>query len=335
MKLKTKNKELGLPLFLPVYQPKSNLISLNELKNDFLIEGLILNSFFLYKDRETREKFKENLSIHNFIDFHGLIMTDSGAFQGLKRPLLLSNKKIVDFQKKIGSDIISPLDLISPPWEKYQIAKKKMCSTIKRIKEAKEIAGENILAGVQQGGRFLDLRDECLEEILKMGVKYVAIGSLVPFFNKNHDLYLIKKIIQKSRQMIGSDIPMHVFGAGDPLELPFLVLLGANIFDSSSYGHYAIGGWYMTSYGALSENQKDKIKDFNCDCPICRNNEINLIFSNKNLLAKHNLFCIFSTIEKIQKSIQSNKLNKLLSDVLEIHNQWFPNSKLKQSWLEK
>ena len=34
-------------------------------------------------------------------------MTDSGAFQQFSRALYLSNKKIVDFQRKIGADAIA------------------------------------------------------------------------------------------------------------------------------------------------------------------------------------------------------------------------------------
>ena len=106
------NKCFKLPMFLPVYQPKSNLISIEDLKNKFSIDGMIVNGFFLYKEAGVRALFESGSTLHQHIGFDGLIMTDSGAFQGLKRPLYLSNKKIVAFQDMIRADIVSPLDLI-------------------------------------------------------------------------------------------------------------------------------------------------------------------------------------------------------------------------------
>jgi len=81
---------------------------------------------------------------------------------------------------------------------------------------------------------------------MQMGVRYFGLGSLVPFFNKNHDLKFVGKVIMDAREAVGEEYPIHVYGAGDPLEIPFLVYFGANIFDSSSYAHYANSKFYMT-----------------------------------------------------------------------------------------
>jgi 7-cyano-7-deazaguanine tRNA-ribosyltransferase len=91
-------KSYELPLFLPVYQPKSNLVPIDDLKSKFAIDGMIVNGFFLYKDADVKAQFEAGQTLHRYIGFDGLIMTDSGAFQGLKRPLYLSNKKIVKFR---------------------------------------------------------------------------------------------------------------------------------------------------------------------------------------------------------------------------------------------
>lgn len=326
-------KRVKLPFFYPVYQPKSNLIPIDDIKHKYKAQGLILNSFFLYKDAEVKQRFDGEYSVHDHIDFHGLVMTDSGAFQGLKRPLYLSNKKIVKFQNLIQSDIISPLDLISPPFDSYPVAEKKLISTIKRIKEAKPLAQNGVLAGVQQGGRFLDLRKRSAEALVEMGLDYIAIGSLVPFFNKGHNFELIIKILKDARQIVGPDLPMHVYGAGDPLELPFLVELGADIFDSSSYGHYAIGGWYMTQYGALTKEQVDLANDYYCDCDVCEGkNSKEAIFGAQDQLAQHNLYTIYKTIETINQKRASGNLTAWLDEILEIHSKWFPDSLLMKSW---
>ena len=337
MKLRTlitkRKKNYKLPLFLPVYQPKSNLISIDDLKNKFSIDGMIVNGFFLYKDADIKEKFESGLTLHEFIGFDGLIMTDSGAFQGLKRPLYLSNKKIVKFQDMIKADIISPLDLISPPGDNYQTAEKKLVSTLKRMREAKSLTNNGILAGVQQGGRFLELRRKSMEGLMEIGVDYVAIGSLVPFFNKNHNLSTIIKILKDARAIAGHDLPMHVYGSGDPVEMPFLAALGTDIFDSSSYGHYAVGGWYMTLYGALRKEEKEKILEYDCQCDICNGlKDISDVFDDAGKLASHNLFVILHTVNRIREVLETDGLDRLLETILKKHEKWFPNSLLPQSW---
>lgn len=331
------NKSFSLPLFLPVYQPKSNLISIDDLKNKFSIDGMIVNGFFLYKDAAVKALFEGGLTLHQHIGFDGLIMTDSGAFQGLKRPLYLSNKKIVAFQDMIRADIVSPLDLISPPGDNHRTAEKKLESTLKRIREAKSLVANGILAGVQQGGRYLDLRRRSMEGLMEIGVHYIAIGSLVPFFNRNHNLSTIIKILTDARAIAGKELPIHVYGAGDPVELPFLAALGTDIFDSSSYGHYALSGWYMTLYGALRKEEKDKILEFQCRCGVCKELEdkredISRIFDDPGKLASHNLFVIIDTVNRVRRALEGDRLEPLLDTILKKHERWFPGSGLSQSW---
>jgi 7-cyano-7-deazaguanine tRNA-ribosyltransferase len=334
--LTRKEKRYPLPLFLPVYQPGSNLVPMTDLKNNHTIDGFIVNGFFLYKDAAVRETFASGLTLHQYIDFDGLIMTDSGAFQGLKRPLYLSNKKIVKFQDDIGADIVSPLDLISPPGDNFTTAEKKLNSTIKRIREAKSIVKNGILAGVQQGGRFLELRRRSLDALVETGVQYIAIGSLVPFFNRNHGLSTIIKILKDARAIVGEDLPIHVYGAGDPVELPFLAALGADIFDSSSYGHYAAGGWYMTPYGALKKQDKDKISAVDCPCAVCQETtDTGDVFADPAKLAAHNISVILHTIRRIRQALETDEMEKLLNGILTTHGQWFPESLLNRSWQEK
>lgn len=304
---------------------------MEEIKEKYPVKGFIMNGFFMYKQKEVKEKLLAGLDVHDYVDFQGMVMTDSGAFQGLKRPLYLDNKKIVAFQDQIGADIVSPLDLITPPGDNRTNAKGKMDATHKRIKQALPLVKNGILAGVQQGGKFLDLRRESMHALMEMQVKYVAIGSLVPFFNKNHNLEFVSKVIAEARSICG-ELPMHVYGAGDPLELPFLAAAGANIFDSSSYGHYAAGGWYMTPYGSLTGPELLQSTDWKCNCHVCRENEPEQVFSSQGLLAAHNLASIFETLETIRMQQEANSLENHLADLITKHMTWFPESDLQQSW---
>lgn len=320
---------LELPLAMPVYQPKELPLAMERWAPEFGVQALILNAFFLYKDRAVRQRFEAGLQIQEHIGFSGCIMTDSGAFQGLKRPLYLDNRKIVAFQDRIGADIISPLDLITPPWDKRSAAEGKLVATHKRVRQALDLAEHGVVAGVQQGGRFRDLRQQSTDHLLGLGIRYLALGSLVPFFNRDHSLTFVGEVIRDARQQVGPDLPMHVYGAGDPVELPFMAALGADIFDSSAYGHYARGGWYMTPYGALKE--LDRLDEWRCPCPACEDGTTGILGEPVRLGA-HNLHVVMATLSRIRVARQTGAMSALLEEVLERHGAWFPESGLPLSW---
>ena len=317
-----------LPLFLPVYEHKAPFIGIEELKRDFAVEGIITNAFLLYKDRPIHNRLIEQEDIKKYYGFDGLIVTDSGAFQGFQRPLLLSNKKIIAFQQEIGADVVSPLDVVTPPGENSTIAQKKMLSTLKRVREGLDLVKKCTLIGVQQGGRFMELRKKALEVLVTMGVEYIALGSLVPFFNRNHDLSFVCNVLSDARKIIPPEIPIHIYGAGDPVEIPFYAAFGADIFDSSSFAHYARDGWYMTPYGAV----KDR-KILNDMGEECFSHFIEDVENpDEKILARHNLYMIMLTFAKVRKALYEGTIHKFMDEIADINSMLFPNSKLKPSF---
>ncbi len=324
-----------LPLFLPVLGPG---FSVDEARREDFppFRGCMINAYFLYKQRELRRRFREGLTLREHVGFDGLLCTDSGAFQGFSRRLLLSNRDIVRFQDEIRTDIAAPLDLVTPPGDGREVAERKLATTQKRIAEALELAEHCIVAGVQQGGRFIDLRLRSVEELAEMGVEYLAIGSLVPFFNKNHDLGFVGRVIGEARRVIGPDVPIHVYGAGDPSELPFMAALGADIFDSSSYAHFAGGGWYMTPYGALRDPGPLLAGEHRCRCPVCAKAEkaggVGEVLADRAKLTLHNLWTIHESVEGIGAALDRGGLEGLTEKILRVHETWFPGSALPSSW---
>ena len=324
----------ALPLFMPVYQPRERVFQLAMEDTEVKIDGLIVNSFFLYKQRDLRKLLTTETDLPSYVGFDGLITTDSGAFQGFTRKLYLSNRDIVRFQDQIGSHVIAPLDLVTPPGDSRTIAEAKLEATQKRIREALSIAQRGVVAGVQQGGRFLDLRVRSVEELMEMGIEYLAIGSLVPFFNKNHDLKFAGQVIRDARRIAGRALPMHIYGAGDPVELPFFLALGATIFDSASYAHYANVGAYKTPYGALMGPGPLLAGEFACACPECRAEcDPAALFADKQRLSRHNLWTICKTVAHLRHLLETGEgLERYLATVLERHAVWFPQSALMHSW---
>lgn len=326
----SRNTVHRLPIFLPVYQPTRPEVSLDGWPGGPLLDGCIVNAFFLYKNRETRMELTEAGDLHDYIEFDRLIATDSGAFQGFTRRLYLKNSDIIRFQDSIGSDIVSPLDLVTPPGDNRSTAEGKLGATEKRIAQGMGMVERGVLAGVQQGGRFMDLRHRAVSFLRDLGVRYLALGSLVPFFGRNHDLTFVHAVARDARNVMGPGVPIHLYGAGDPCELPFLVASGISVFDSSSYGHFALGGWYMTPYGALKDLGPLFAGEYACSCPVCIEGLTGM--PSVPDLYRHNLWTIAATMAEINRRLDEGTLSLYLEEVLQVHSEWFPTSALVSSW---
>ncbi|MHC4250547.1 MAG: tRNA-guanine transglycosylase [Planctomycetota bacterium] len=317
---------------MPVFRPGTAVVGPGAWEGGPRIRGCMANAFFLYKDREMRRRFAEGLTLAEHLCFYGLLCTDSGAFQGFRGKLFLSNRKIVAFQDSIGTDIAAPLDLVTPPGDKRSVAERKLAKTQERIREGLAIAKGCLLAGIQQGGRFMDLRRRSVAELVEMGVEYLGLGSLVPFFNRNHDLGFVGRVIRDARAAAGPDLPIHVYGAGDPCELPFMAAMGADIFDSSSYAHFANSGWYMTPFGALATPGRLVAGEYACACPACSDASPEELFASRDALTLHNLWTICDTVDRMGEALREGRLDAMLEGVLARHTEWFPGSALASSW---
>ena len=226
--------------------------------------------------------------------------------------------------------MLAPLDLVTPPGDNRVTAEAKLRATETRIRQALTIVERGVLAGVQQGGRFPDLRHESSSVLRDLGVRYLALGSLVPFFTRNHDIRFVCSVAADARSVIGPDVPIHLYGAGDPCELPFLVASGVSIFDSASYGHFALGGWYMTPYGSLRDFGPLAAGEYRCACPACPAGMTE--FPGGDELIRHNLWTILTTVAEIGHRLDAGTLDAYLAEVLEVHGAWFPGSALGASW---
>ena len=108
-KLKTKSGTVETPLLFPVINPSIQPVPPRKLKNDFGFEAVITNAYILKKRFQSLPS--EN-GLHKFLDFDGVVMTDSGAYQILVYGNVeVSQAEIVDYQEHIGSDIATILDI--------------------------------------------------------------------------------------------------------------------------------------------------------------------------------------------------------------------------------
>ncbi len=310
-KLELIHGTIQTPAIMPVVNPSIELIPIKRLEEEFDVQILITNSYIIYTNEKFKEKAREK-SVRGLLNFSGPVMTDSGTFQAhVYGDIDIEAKEILKFQKEIGSDILTILDEFTEPHDSREIANKKVEKTVKRAKEAKKIhdslKGE--IAFPVQGSLFPDLRKYCAEVMGELGGGVYPIGGVVPLMEEYRFRELVE-VILASKKGLGPRGPVHLFGAGHPMLYSLAVLLGCDLFDSSSYAKYAKRGDMMYSSG--TKNIKN-IKYLGCECPVCTSHqaeELEYKFDKGDIapIAEHNLWVSFREIDRIKQAIMEGKL---------------------------
>jgi len=312
-KFTTKHGTVTTPNLLPVINPNKMLITPKEMKKLFGTEMIITNSYIIKKDKKLKEEAIKK-GVHKIVDFDGPIMTDSGTFQSyVYGDIKLDPLEIVEFQKNIGSDVGTILDVFGKPDQTRKEAEKGTKETLKRAKNSVEIKGEMALACTVQGSIYPDLRESCAKNLSKIDSDFFPIGGVVPLMENQRYTDLLKIIIS-SKKGLNPSKPVHLFGAGHPLIFPLAVALGCDFFDSSAYVKYANDGRMIFAEGTEKLEELDEIP---CNCPVCSKHtasELKKLDKKNRILqiAKHNLYISFTEIKKIRKAIKQGSLWELV-----------------------
>lgn len=312
-RLHTRQGELETPCLLPVINPRLITVSPRELYDVFGFRALITNSYIIRSDPKIREDALSR-GLHELLDFPGVIMTDSGTFQShMYGEVDLINKDIVAFQRDIGSDIGTVLDIFAEPdWSKERTAES-IEVTLERTKEAAELKGEMLLAGVVQGSIHPDLREMCAKRLSEMGVDVNPVGGVVPLMETYRFAELVDVIVA-AKKGLRPDRPVHLFGAGHPMLFALAVLLGCDMFDSASYAKFARDDRFMFLEGTF---RLADMKALECNCPACHGHDLEEIKAlppakRTALIARHNLWVSKMELERVKRAIMEGDIWELV-----------------------
>lgn len=305
--LETRHGRVTTPALLPVVNPRHAVIPAKDLGDRFGAQMLITNAYILGRS-ETRDEVLR-AGIHRFLGFPGAIMTDSGAFQShVYGSVDVTNPEVVDFQRRIGVDLGTMLDVFSEPDHDHARAALGVEETIRRAKEADSLRGEMALVGAVQGGLHADLRERCAREVSSLGVAACAIGGVVPLLEAYRFRDLVRVVIAAKRGLNPSK-PVHLFGAGHPLVFPLAALLGCDLFDSSSYAKYARDGRLLFPDGTRHAKE---LHETGCLCPVCVGHSAQAIAASETLRAEHNLHVCLGAIREVRRAIADGGLWELV-----------------------
>ncbi len=315
-KVKTKHGILDTPTLLPVVNPKILTLSMDELK-ECGAQGLITNSYIIYKNIELKE-IAEEKGVHELLNWNGPIMTDSGTFQShVYGEINMQPDEILNFQKKIGVDIGTVLDVFCEPETRFEEAKKELEETQNRIEEADKNKGSIFLAAPIQGGRHLDLRLEAAQMASKTGADVFPIGGVVPLMEKNNFEKLAEVIIASKK---GLDIskPVHLFGCGHPMLFALASFLGCDLFDSASYAKFASRDSLMFTWGTKNLDEIEEMPSEFSAAPGLTVKELKEMKkgNRQKIIAKHNLIVSFAEIRRVKQAIHDGLLWELVENRL-------------------
>ncbi len=301
---------------------------------------IILGNTFHLLLRPGMEVIKAHGTLHDFMNWHGPILTDSGGFQvwslqGLRKleekgvtfqspvdgsRIFLGPEQSMSIQMALGSDIVMAFDECTnwpSSWE--ETAQSMLISSRWATRCKDSYSGNGALFGIVQGGMFEDLRLDSLARLIETGFEGYAIGGL-SVGEPKQDMY---RIIEFLAPRMPQDKPRYLMGVGTPEDLVNCVARGIDMFDCVLPTRNARTGWLYTRNGVVKiRNSQFKMDtrpvDERCVCYTCqhysrsylqhlqRQNEI----LGARLCSLHNIHYYQNLMKRIRQAIEANEFDQ-------------------------
>ena len=330
--------KISTPTFMPVGTYGAiKAMAPDEVKN--LGAEIILGNTFHLSITPSTEIIEAHGDLHNFINWQGPILTDSGGFQVFSlgevrkitekgvffrspkdgSKIFMGPEESMQIQQKLGSDIVMIFDECTPyPCEKSAVDQSMQLSlrwAKRSLNEHQRLNNNNDLFGIVQGGMHEDLRLQSIESLVEMNFDGYAIGGLSVGEPKDE----MARILNYLPEKMPTNKPRYLMGVGTPSDLVEGVSLGIDMFDCVMPTRNARNGYLFTSIGVIkirnAKYKKDtRPLDQDCTCSTCLNysraylhhlqktNEI--LGSHLNTL--HNLHYYLELMRSIREAIKNN-----------------------------
>jgi queuine tRNA-ribosyltransferase len=188
--------------------------------------------------------------------------------------LMLTPESSVQIQKKLGADIIIPLDELLP----HDVSAKQMRKSFDRthrwqrrsFEEHRLNPKEQAMYGVNHGGIDIQLRKQSMNLLLRSQFDGIAIGGSLGSTRQE-----MVEMLTQLRDDIPISFPIHLLGIGDLPSLESTMHLGLDTFDSSYPTRAARHGTLFSQQGSIKidqakyRNQHTPIEE-GCSCYTCR-----------------------------------------------------------------
>lgn len=328
------------PLFMPVGTAASVKTLISEDLEELGVDAVITNMYHLLM-RPGIELVEDGGGLHDFMNFDGVIFTDSGGFQMIRKGFdkdldadrvkfksdhdgtvfEITPEKAIDMQKRLDSDVMMCLDHCPPYPAQEGEVREATERTTKWARKCSEEGGD--IFGISQGGVTPQLRRKSCEDMVEIGFQGYALGGL-SIGEPREDMY---HMIDIADDVYPDDRPRYLMGLGSPVEMLEAVERGVDIFDSAYPTRNARHRTVFTSHGTI-DIRKSRFKEDRrpleegCDCPIC--SEYTRAYINHlcradelawmRMTTVHNLHFILELMRGAREAIKSGSFEQFKSD---------------------
>jgi len=344
--LQTAHGEIRTPAFMPV-GTKATVKMLDPDEVRGLGAEIILGNTYHLHFRPGEDLIAELGGLHEFMQWDGPILTDSGGYQvfSLRDTIIRTDEEGVTFrsvydgaqerftpesvaeiQAKLGSDIAMCLDVCAPAGS-TDLEEAVRLTTIwaKRQRAAPRAEGQ-LLFGIAQGATDAELRRRSIAEIVDLDFDGHALGGLSvgeardPMF----------ETVADAAPLLPADKPRYFMGIGDPEGILEVIERGVDMFDCVLPTRMGRTGTALTSTGRLNLKKarfaRDQLPlDEDCDCPACSRftrayirhlvNQQELL--GLRLLTAHNLRFLLRLTAGARDAIENGKLAPFKAEALD------------------
>ena len=343
--LHTPHGDILTPVFAPVGTQASVKAVTPAQLNELGTSLVLANTYHLYL-RPGEELIAELGGLHDFMNWHHPLLTDSGGYQVYSQA---ANRRISDegvifrshidgsthhftpeksiaIQEKLGADIIMTFDECAPPYD-YAYNQQALMRTHKwaeRCLKSKK-RSDQAMFGIVQGGVFSDLRRKSAIFISSLDFPGHAIGGLSVGETKDE----MKSMLEIVNAVLPEDKPRYLMGVGTPEDLLNAVIRGVDIFDCVLPTRLARHNTAMVTKDKLNLSNAVFAKDSRpidntCTCYTCQHFSRaylrHLIVAKEmlsaTLLSIHNLHTLFEFVKEMRQSILDARFNDFVESFI-------------------
>lgn len=344
--LHTPHGDVEVPMFMPVGTNATvKCLSPEEIKS--LGAGVILANTYHLHLRPGEEIVKKAGGVHQFMNYDGPMLTDSGGFQvfSLQKTRKITEEgvefrniyngdkdmftpeKVIQIEEDIGADIIMSFDECIPYPVTHEYAKRSTERTIRWAKRGlmAHKREDQALFGIVQGGEFQDLREMCAKELAALDFPGYSIGGTS--IGEPKDVCF--RMIEDAIRYLPTNKPRYLMGVGSLDYILGGIERGVDMMDCVLPTRIARHGALMTSQGRINIRKAQYKDDFTpldpeCDCYTCKHYTKaylhHLFMCNeefgKRLNSIHNIRFLIKVVEGARKAIQEDRFKEYEEEIL-------------------
>jgi len=306
---------------------------------------IILGNTFHLMLRPGTDIIEQHGGLHEFMNWKGPILTDSGGFQvfslgkmskiteeGVRfsspvngEKIMLTPERSMEVQRSLNSDIVMIFDECTPYPASHKESKDSMELSLRWAQRSKNAHGDspNALFGIVQGGMYEDLREVSVAGLKAIEFDGYAIGGLSVGEPKED----MVRILDHTAPLIPKNKPRYLMGVGKPEDLVEGVRRGIDMFDCVMPTRNARNGHLFVNTGVIKiRNASHKTDtaplDETCDCYTCKNYSrayLHHLDKCKEILGSqlntlHNLHFYQKVMQGLRDAIEQGKLDAFVEE---------------------